>query len=83
MKIIPQSSWIWARPERALAFGFGSGLSIKAPGTVGTLYAWAIYLVLQALLDSHVIAWMIRTGNFFDFLIKSNCSWSHKYSMFI
>jgi len=62
MKIIPQSSWIWARPERALAFGFGSGLSIKAPGTVGTLYAWAIYLVLQALLDSHVIAWMIGLG---------------------
>ena len=62
MKIIPQSSWIWARPERALAFGFGSGLSIKAPGTVGTLYAWAIYLVLQALLDSYVIAWMIGLG---------------------
>ena len=62
MKIIPQAAWIWSRPERALAFGFGSGLSIKAPGTVGTLYAWAIYLVLQALLDSHAIAWIIFLG---------------------
>lgn len=39
-------------PARWLALGFGSGLSPKAPGTVGTLWAWAAYLVLDAWLDA-------------------------------
>jgi len=30
-----------------LLLGFGSGLSPKAPGTVGTLWAWLAFLVLQ------------------------------------
>ena len=30
-----------------VALGFGSGLSPKAPGTVGTLWAWAAFLVLD------------------------------------
>ena len=32
-------------PARSLALGFGSGLSPRAPGTVGTLWAWAAFLV--------------------------------------
>ena len=36
--------WIKDRPWRLLAFGFGSGLSRYAPGTVGTLWAWVIGL---------------------------------------
>ena len=36
--------WIKDRPWRLLAFGFGSGLSPYAPGTVGTLWAWVIGL---------------------------------------
>jgi phosphatidylglycerophosphatase A len=35
------------RPAHWLALGFGSGLSPKAPGTVGTLWAWAAFLVLN------------------------------------
>jgi phosphatidylglycerophosphatase A len=34
-------------PARLLALGFGSGLSPRAPGTVGTLWAWVVYLVLD------------------------------------
>lgn len=34
-------------PILLLAFGFGSGLSNKAPGTVGTLIAVPIYLLLE------------------------------------
>jgi phosphatidylglycerophosphatase A len=34
-------------PAHWLALGFGSGLSPKAPGTVGTLWAWAAFLVLN------------------------------------
>jgi len=34
-------------PARWLAFGFGSGLSRWAPGTVGTLWAWLAFRVLD------------------------------------
>lgn len=34
-------------PARWLALGFGSGLSPVAPGTVGTLWAWVAFLVLD------------------------------------
>ena len=39
-------------PARWIALGFGSGLSPKAPGTVGTLWAWAAFLVLDGWLDA-------------------------------
>lgn len=41
--------WDWRRPHHWIAFGFGAGLSPLAPGTVGTLAAIPLYLVLQAL----------------------------------
>ena len=34
-------------PAHLIALGFGAGLSPVAPGTVGTLWAWASFLVLQ------------------------------------
>jgi phosphatidylglycerophosphatase A len=39
-----------ARPARLLALGFGSGLSPWAPGTVGTLWAWLVFVVLESVL---------------------------------
>jgi phosphatidylglycerophosphatase A len=39
--------------------GFGAGLSVMAPGTVGTLWAWAAYLVMQTWLDPWQIGWVI------------------------
>jgi phosphatidylglycerophosphatase A len=36
-------------PAQLLAFGFGSGLSPKAPGTMGTLAAIPLYLALSQL----------------------------------
>ena len=36
-----------SHPAHLIALGFGSGLSRIAPGTVGTLWAWAAVLVLQ------------------------------------
>jgi phosphatidylglycerophosphatase A len=40
-----------AHPARWIALGFGSGLSPLAPGTVGTLWAWIAFLVLDRWLD--------------------------------
>lgn len=39
----------WKNPVHFLAFGCGSGLAAKAPGTFGTLAAVAFYLLLQGL----------------------------------
>jgi phosphatidylglycerophosphatase A len=39
--------FLLAHPAHAIALGFGSGLSPKAPGTVGTLWAWVSFLVLD------------------------------------
>ena len=44
-----QSKAILLNPIHCLAFGFGSGLSPKAPGTFGTLMAVPIYLLLMQL----------------------------------
>ncbi|OGB04357.1 MAG: phosphatidylglycerophosphatase A [Burkholderiales bacterium RIFCSPHIGHO2_12_FULL_69_20] len=38
-------------PARWLALGFGSGLSPVAPGTVGTLWAWAAFVIFDRFLS--------------------------------
>lgn len=49
-------------PAHWIALGFGSGLSPRAPGTVGTLWAWAAFLVLQRWLDDTGWAVMLAAG---------------------
>ena len=46
-------------PAHLLALGFGSGLSPVAPGTSGTLWAWASFLVLQSWFNTITIGWII------------------------
>lgn len=46
----PTGRFMVAHPARWVALGLGSGLSPKAPGTVGTLWAWASFLVLDPFL---------------------------------
>ena len=45
--VAPTAYFMMAHPAHVLALGFGSGLSRKAPGTVGTLWAWAVFVLLQ------------------------------------
>lgn len=54
-------------PAHVIAFGAGSGLSPIAPGTVGTLWAWASFLVIdhwwgQGLAADLRWAWLIGLG---------------------
>ena len=42
------SNKVWQKPDYFIAFGFGSGLSPKAPGTFGTLAAIPFYLLMSA-----------------------------------
>ena len=45
----PNPTFAFMRPRLShwIALGFGSGLSPVAPGTVGTLWAWAAFAVLD------------------------------------
>jgi phosphatidylglycerophosphatase A len=44
----PTARFMLSHPLHAIALGFGSGLAPIGPGTAGTLWAWAAYLVLKA-----------------------------------
>ena len=47
----PSLRFLFAHPAHLIACGFGSGLSPFAPGTAGTLLAWATFPLLQAWMD--------------------------------
>ncbi len=51
-----------SHPAHALALGFGSGLAPRAPGTVGTLWAWASFLLLDRWLGHTVWAALLLLG---------------------
>ena len=43
----PSVRFLLAHPAHFFALGFGSGLSPRAPGTVGTAWGWLAFLVLE------------------------------------
>lgn len=49
-------------PAHWLALGFGSGLAPRAAGTVGTLWAWVAFLVLDRWLDDAGWALLLAAG---------------------
>ncbi len=46
---VPDWAFLRSHPAHAIALGFGAGLARWAPGTAGTLWAWAAFLILQRL----------------------------------
>ena len=48
-----------AHPAHWLAMGLGSGLSPFAPGTVGTLWAWASFILMSYWLNTTLLAWVV------------------------
>lgn len=51
----PTWRFILSRPVYFVAFGFGTGLSPKAPGTVGTLIGYPLYFLLIAFLPFNAV----------------------------
>lgn len=51
-----------SHPAHAIALGFGSGLSRMAPGTVGTLWAWLVFVLLQPHLGDAQWALLLVAG---------------------
>jgi phosphatidylglycerophosphatase A len=60
--IVPSFAWVFKKPTRALAFGLGSGLAPFAPGTAGTLWAWAAFLLGDYFLPTEAWPWIIGMG---------------------
>ena len=65
--MMPHPPWLaprfmWSHPAHALAMGFGAGLSPRAPGTVGTLWAWAAYGWLSLWLTQGQLGWLIAAS---------------------
>ncbi len=56
------AGFMWRHPARWVALGFGSGLSPRAPGTVGTLWGWVAYLVLSRWLGPVGWGWLIAAS---------------------
>ena len=59
-----KATWrfMFSHPAHLIALGFGSGLSPVAPGTVGTLWAWVAFLVLQPRLSDPQWAMLLAGG---------------------
>ena len=60
----PTARLMLSHPAHAIALGFGSGLSPRAPGTVGTLWAWLAFLVIQPHLDALQMALLLLASFF-------------------
>lgn len=58
----PNLGFMLQHPAHTIALGFGSGLSPKAPGTVGSLWAWLAYLVLSLWLTPAQMGWLIAVS---------------------
>lgn len=58
----PGVHFLLSHPAHFIALGAGSGLSRIAPGTVGTLWAWAAFAVMQLYLSTAQIGWVIAAS---------------------
>ncbi|KAB7575640.1 phosphatidylglycerophosphatase A [Verminephrobacter eiseniae] len=58
----PAWRFLLAHPAHCIALGFGAGLAPKGPGTIGTLWAWLAYLVLQQWLSQRQIGLLIAAS---------------------
>lgn len=58
----PTFGFMRVRLSRWVALGFGSGLSPWAPGTVGTLWAWAVWQALALWLTTPALLLLIAGG---------------------
>ena len=60
--VIPNARFMLQQPAHLIALGFGSGLSPLAPGTAGTLWAWAAFTILQPWMTELHWAWLIAAA---------------------
>ena len=47
LAVRPSFKWMLSHPAHIIALGFGSGLTPKAPGTMGTLVGFPVFFLMQ------------------------------------
>ncbi|RZJ10895.1 MAG: phosphatidylglycerophosphatase A [Rubrivivax sp.] len=72
--IRPTAAFMLGHPARLMALGFGSGLSPKAPGTVGTLWAWLAYWALSPWLSDSAWAVLLIVGTAVGWWACTRCA---------
>lgn len=55
----PDLRFALSHPAHCIALGFGSGLSPVAPGTAGTLFGWASFVLLSSWLGPVALATLV------------------------
>ncbi len=65
---------MFGHPARLIALGFGAGLAPKAPGTVGTLWAWAGFLFAEHLAGPLPWGWLILAGTVVGLWACTRCA---------
>jgi phosphatidylglycerophosphatase A len=93
MIIRPNARFMLSHPAHCVALGFGTGLAPVAPGTVGTLLAFPIHVLLAEYLDTlpHVAAIVLlfvlgvwacgRTGRAMGIADHSGMVWDEVVAM--
>ncbi|MEY4083217.1 MAG: hypothetical protein RL483_586 [Pseudomonadota bacterium] len=59
--VTPRQIWL-QHSAHVFAFGFGSGLARRGPGTVGTLWAWLTFLVMSAVWPQWLLWVLVGLG---------------------
>jgi phosphatidylglycerophosphatase A len=70
----PTVRLLLSHPAHAIALGFGSGLAPVAPGTVGTLWAWLAYLVIQPMLSTSAMGVLLLASFFVGWWACTVCA---------
>ena len=70
---VPTLRFMLGHPARVIALGFGAGLAPRAPGTVGTLWAWAAFLVLERFFAPVPWGWVILFGTLIGLWACTRC----------
>lgn len=69
----PSYKWVFSKPERVIAFGFGSGLIYPAPGTWGTLVGWLLWVVLLAGLPDYIVTTVLLVSFALGCIFAQRC----------
>ena len=77
MKVTRSPSWNWmlGSVHRIFGIGFGSGLAPIAPGTAGTLLAWGLFLILNAVLSTTAMFVLLSVGTLYGLWACGQCSY--------
>lgn len=69
----PSLSWVYSKPERTIAFGFGSGIIYPGPGTWGTLVGWVLWLLVLEHLPNNLLIVLILLAFIVGCVVAQRC----------